>query len=65
MEQTARFSGYSYPVPRLVLNYPIHLRDEVVKVVKEELSHPIIIHGRSVVIPVDIDLGQNWKMEEE
>ena len=49
----------------LVLNYPIHLRDEVVKVVKEELSHPIIIHGRSVVIPVDIDLGQNWKMEEE
>jgi uracil-DNA glycosylase family 4 len=48
----------------LVLNYPIKLRDEVVKVVKEELSHPIFIHGRSVVIPVDIDIGNDWKMGE-
>ena len=49
----------------LVLNYPIEMRDEVVEVVKEELSHPIIIHGRDVVIPIDIDIGQNWKMEKE
>ena len=49
----------------LVLNYPLPLRDSVVKIVKEELAHPIHIHGREVIIPIDIDLGQNWKMEED
>ena len=48
----------------LVIQYPIKYRDLVRKVVEEELSHPIYIHGRELVIPIDIDIGQNWKMED-
>jgi DNA polymerase I len=48
----------------LVLNYPVSLRNQVRKIVEEELAHPIYIHGREVIIPVDISTGQNWKMEE-
>ena len=48
----------------LVIQYPIKYKELVRKVVEEELSHPIYIHGREVVIPIDIDTGQNWKMED-
>ena len=48
----------------LVLNYPKHLREEVKKAVIEELQHPIFIHDKEVVIPIDISIGQNWKMED-
>ena len=49
----------------LVLNYPLELKDQVRKIVEQELLHPLFIHGREVIIPVDIETGNNWKMSGE
>ena len=36
-------------------------KDRVIELIKRELSEPIPINGREVVIPVDIGVGYDWK----
>ena len=46
----------------LVIQFREEHREEVEAVVREELEQKIYIGEHEVVIPVDIDIGKNWKM---
>ncbi len=39
--------------------------DRFLEILREELSKPIVIHGRHVVIPIDIGVGNDWKNVEK
>jgi uracil-DNA glycosylase family 4 len=45
------------------LVYSVHksVLDEFIPLVREELSKPIKIHGRDVIIPITIQYGKDWK----
>ena len=36
-------------------------QNKVIDIINKELSQPIHIHGKEVVIPVDIGVGKDWK----
>jgi len=46
----------------LVIQFKEKDRQLVEEIVREELMQPLYINEREVVIPVDIDIGNNWKM---
>jgi len=45
----------------LVIQCKIKDQEKVITLIKKELSQPITINGREVVIPVDIGVGTDWK----
>jgi len=45
----------------LVIQCLVKDKDRVIELIKRELSEPIPINGREVVIPVDIGVGYDWK----
>ncbi len=44
-----------------VFNCPKDKIDFLDKIVKNELAKPILINGRNVTIPIDIQIGETWK----
>lgn len=46
----------------LVIQFKEGYKSLVESIVREELMQPLYINGREVVIPIDIDIGKNWKM---